>query len=525
MSMFEEAQRELYSGCTNFSTFSFLVKLMHVKVLNGWKNKSFDMLLQLLGETFPKLNAIPSSHYKAKKVLRELGLGYESIHACKNDCILFRNDHEDKDTCAMCKEPCYKVNEANKKKIPQKVLQYFLLKPRLKRLFLSKHTTKDMRWHKEKMVETDRILRYTADAESWKHFNPFGNMSNTYSMWPVLLVPYNLPLWKMTKPSYMIMSLLIPGPKAPGKEIDVYLHPLLNKLKELWDEGVETYDASIERVFRLHIAMMWIIHYFPSYGIVFGWSTKGYKACPILICYTGNHRFLHLKHSWRKNKSFNGKFDNKGPPRTFSGREILMKLDALSEVGDINWVKKLIFFELEYWSDLKLRHNMDVMHIEKNICDALVGTLLSLEGKLKDTIKARELHLSQSGDRVTKPHASYTITLEERHEFFHFLKSMKFPDGYAANISGNVNVNDGKLYGLKTHDCHVLLQRLLLVAIRKFLPKDICGTVVELCDFFKKITSRTLHVADLNKLGEDIVFILCKMEQIFPLTFLDIMVH
>ncbi|KAI3450391.1 hypothetical protein Pfo_007056 [Paulownia fortunei] len=497
MSMFEEAQRELYSGCTNFSAFSFLVKLMHVKVLNGWSNKSFDMLLQLLGEVFPKPNAIPSSHYEAKKMLRELGLGYESIHACKNDCILFWNDHEGKDTCPMCKELRYKVNEANKKKLPQKVLRYFPLKPRLKRLFLSKHMVKDMRLHKEKRVEIDGVLRYPTDAESWKEFdklhetfaddprirlglttddfNLFGNMSNAYSMWSVLLVSYNLPPWKMTKPSYMIMSLLIRGSKALGKEIDVYLRPLINELKE---------------VFRLHDVVMWTIHDFPAYGTVSGWSTKGYKACPVCledttsqglyskICYTGHRRFLHLKHSWRKNKSFN---------------------------------QKVIFFELEYWSDLKLKHNLDVMHIEKNICDAL-----------SDTIKARldmqdmgirsELHLSQSGDR-------------NECEFCHFLKSVKFPDGYAANISRNVNVNDGKLYGLKTDDCHVLLQRLLPVAIRKFLPKDICGTVVELCDFFKKLTSRTLHVADLNKMGEDIVFILCKMERIFPPAFFDIMVH
>ncbi|KAI3462194.1 hypothetical protein Pfo_018857 [Paulownia fortunei] len=402
-----------------------------------------------------------------------------------------------------------------------------------------------MRWHKEKMVETDGILRHPTDTKSWKEFNRlyetfvddprnirlglatddfnlFENMSNAYSIWPVLI--------------------------APGKEIDVYLHPLINKLKELWDEGVETYDASTKRVFRLYIIVMWTIHDFSLYGIVSGWSTKSYKVCPICledttsqnlrskICYTSYRWLLHLKHSWCKNKSINEKFENEGPPRTFSDHEILTKLDALPEVtfskhpaliekrkhsvGGMNWVKK---------------HNLDVMHIEKNICDALVSTLFSLEEKSKNTINARldmqdmgirsELHLSQSGDRVTKPHASYTFTLEEKCEFCYFLKFMKFPDGYAANISRNVNVNDEKLYGLKTYDCHVLLQRLLRVAIRKFLPKDICGTIVELCDFFKKLTSRTLHVADLNKMGKDIVFILCKMERIFPPAFFYIMVH
>jgi len=55
----------------------------------------------------------------------------------------------------------------------------------------------------------------------------------------------------------------------------------------------------------------------------------------------------------------------------------------------INWTKKSIFFELSYWSQLLLRHKLDVMHIEKNVCDNLLGTLLNIEGKTKDTTNAR----------------------------------------------------------------------------------------------------------------------------------------
>ena len=51
--------------------------------------------------------------------------------------------------------------------------------------------------------------------------------------------------------------------------------------------------------------------------------------------------------------------------------------------------KKSIFFELEYWSILLIRHNLDVMYIEKNVCDSLIGTLLNIPGKTKDGIKAR----------------------------------------------------------------------------------------------------------------------------------------
>ena len=64
-------------------------------------------------------------------------------------------------------------------------------------------------------------------------FNPFSNLSASYSMWPVMLVIYNVSLWKCMKESFIFMSLLILGPKISGNEIDVYLQSLINDLKEL----------------------------------------------------------------------------------------------------------------------------------------------------------------------------------------------------------------------------------------------------------------------------------------------------
>ncbi|CAL8997874.1 unnamed protein product, partial [Prunus brigantina] len=68
----------------------------------------------------------------------------------------------------------------------------------------------------------------------------------------------------------------------------------------------------------------------------------------------------------------------------------------------MNWTHKSMFFELPYWSKLKLRHNLDVMHVEKNVFDTLIGTILDIEGKTKDTIKAR-LDLERMGIRRVKP--------------------------------------------------------------------------------------------------------------------------
>ena len=105
-------------------------------------------------------------------------------------------------------------------------------------------------------------------------------MSTTHSTWPVTLVPYNLPPWLCMKRSSLILSLVIPGPTSPRIAIDVYLQSLVEELRELWDVGVEAYDASSKNVFQLRAALMWTIHDFPAYVDVSGWCTKGKTACP-----------------------------------------------------------------------------------------------------------------------------------------------------------------------------------------------------------------------------------------------------
>ena len=102
--LFNEVNKLLYPGCRKFSALTFLVKLMHVKVLNCWSDKSFDMLLQFLIDAFLEGSNIPKTYYDAKKMLRELGLGYNSIHACKYDCTLVWNENETLNKCPVCDE-------------------------------------------------------------------------------------------------------------------------------------------------------------------------------------------------------------------------------------------------------------------------------------------------------------------------------------------------------------------------------------------------------------------------------------
>ncbi|KAL4016879.1 hypothetical protein IC575_024541 [Cucumis melo] len=115
--LLNETCNELYPNRSEFLSSNFLVKLMHVKVLNGWSNKSFDMLLELLRASFPMCSTtIPSSFYEAKRKLHDLGLEYETIHACKYDCVLYWKEFAHLQHCPTCGKAKYKVHYNRGKK-------------------------------------------------------------------------------------------------------------------------------------------------------------------------------------------------------------------------------------------------------------------------------------------------------------------------------------------------------------------------------------------------------------------------
>ncbi|GJR05405.1 hypothetical protein Tco_0528389 [Tanacetum coccineum] len=121
----------------------------------------FNEMLEFFQNVFPTAKGykLPPSYYAIKKTFKMIGLGYESIHACVNDCFLFRGeDHKDKQFCPVCNTSRWKESNTPGKKVPK----------------------------------------------------------------------------KCTKHESSFMLTLILGPKSPGKDIDVYLRPLIDDLKDLW---------------------------------------------------------------------------------------------------------------------------------------------------------------------------------------------------------------------------------------------------------------------------------------------------
>ncbi|GJU39727.1 pyruvate kinase [Tanacetum coccineum] len=342
-----EFEEELYPGCDYVTRLNFIAKFTYFKVKGKLTDYIFNEMLEFFQHVFPTTKGykLPPSYYAIKKTFKTIGLGYRSIHACVNDCFLFRGDNiKDVHFCLVCKTSRWKDSNTPGKKVPKKVLRYFSIIPRLQRLYKSSHTAKEMTWH--------AIGKCTEPGLAADGFNPFGNLSQAYNMWPVILTTYNLPPCYCMKESSFMLTLLIPGPKSPGKDIDVYLRPLIDDLK-----------------------------------------------------------------------------------------------------------------------------------------------------------------------------AAYSFTPENRKKFCQFIKGVKLPDGFGSNFKHKVTDNDTNITGLKSHDFHIMMQRLLPYGLQQYLPDKVAKLIIELCSFFKQICSATLIEDDMLKAQSKVVDVLCNLELIYPPAFFDIMIH
>ncbi|TYK30539.1 hypothetical protein E5676_scaffold71G00030 [Cucumis melo var. makuwa] len=100
--LLNDTKKPLYEGCKKFTKLSTLVKLYNLKVRHGWSNISFSELLKALKDILPSPNDLPTSMYEAKKTLGALGMKYEKIHACPNDCCLYRKEYANAIVCFKC---------------------------------------------------------------------------------------------------------------------------------------------------------------------------------------------------------------------------------------------------------------------------------------------------------------------------------------------------------------------------------------------------------------------------------------
>ena len=273
----DAARQSVYVKCKgcpkHWSQLCFVIELLVLKAKYGWSDSSFYDLWTLLAWLLPKPNLMPENTYKAKKVIGPLTMGVERIHACPNHCILYTGkEFKDLDKCPKCGVSRYKNNEVftrqddpgpaigkkrkkgsrknvhpqdevqtclgideNQRRIPALVMCYLNPIDRLRRLFANPREAKLMRWWYER-AKDDENLAHPADGTQWKKFdemypefardprnvrfalstdgmNSFGDRSSTHSTWAVILTIYNLPTWLCQKQKYLLLCIMIQGPK------------------------------------------------------------------------------------------------------------------------------------------------------------------------------------------------------------------------------------------------------------------------------------------------------------------------
>ncbi|KAL6213505.1 hypothetical protein ACLB2K_012952 [Fragaria x ananassa] len=423
----EDGDQPLYNGCDHTTKMNFLVESFSWKAKHVVTDSCFGDFLELVKGLLPAENLVPLTTNDAKKTLSVLGMDYEKIHACPNDCILYRGDAVlvDAEECPSCGVSRWKLGRDNipKKNVPAKVLWYFPPIPRFKRFYQSPKTAKNLTWH-DWGRKKDKMMRHPADSPTWKlldskypelgndhrnlrlalssdGFNPHSMQNSLYSCWPVILVTYNLPPWLCMKRKFMMLTLLISGPKQPGNDIDVYLQPLIDDLKLLWNGVEEVYDA----------------------------------------------------------------------------------------------------FRGEYFKLKAVRLDMVAMGIRT------------------------ELKPDVSGKRTKLPLASWNCKLDEKKIVCGSFFGMKVPTGFSSNIRNLVSMEDLKLSKLKSHDCHVVMQVLLPVALRSVLEKPVRYAIIRFCLFFKAICAKEIDVSKLEQMQADLVVTVCQLEKYFPPSFFDVMIH
>ncbi|KAG7588661.1 hypothetical protein ISN44_As07g009810 [Arabidopsis suecica] len=566
--MLAAANTPLYDGCREGqSQLSLAARFMNNKVDYNLSESCMDGWAELFTEYLPEGNQATGSYYETETLMRKLGLPYHTYDVCIDNCMLFWKEDAKLGNCKFCGKPRYKESEG-RTRIPFSKMWYLPIGDRLKRMYQSEKTAASMRWHAEHESE-EGLMCHPSDAAEWKNFQQLHPSFAEEPRNPVILTPYNLPPDMCMKSEYLFLTILNSGPNHPRASLDVFLQPLIDELQDLWHNGVEAYDVSLDQNFNLKAVLLWTISDFPAYGMLSGWTTHGRLSCPICMedtnafwlqggrktCWFDCHRiFLPVNHSLRKYKThfLKGKGVKDYPPQSLTGEQILYERIRTAEppmTSDCggnghekkvdgygqwhNWHKESILWQLPYWVDLNLRHNLDVMHIEKNVLDNIIYTIMNVKDKSKETVRSRidvsrfcdrpELHVDDQGKA---PFPIWRLSAKAKKIILEWVKSeVKFPDGYVADLASCADINAGKFSGMKSHDSHVFMERLLPFVFAELLPRNVHLALSGLGAFFRDLSTRSLELSRVQNLKENIIMILCNLEKIFPPSFFDVMEH
>ncbi|KAL2251843.1 UNVERIFIED_CONTAM: hypothetical protein Sindi_2306600 [Sesamum indicum] len=222
------------------SQLTSIPKLVDIKVDGHFSERSYDRISKWANKILPPGHTLPRDYYSTKKLIKDLGLPVEKIDA-------------------YARHKPTRGRDPRRKKSLYAVIKYLPLTPLMQKLYSEKATAKHMTWHATHKTNEGSMC-HPSDAKAWKHFDltyldfpegprnvrlglciddfaPHDQYGGTYSSWPVIITPYNLPPGMCLSSQYVFLTMVIPGPSNLTRLIDVYLESLIEELLQLYTEN------------------------------------------------------------------------------------------------------------------------------------------------------------------------------------------------------------------------------------------------------------------------------------------------
>ncbi|KAL3683218.1 hypothetical protein R1sor_001240 [Riccia sorocarpa] len=228
--------------------------------------------------------------------------------------------------------------------------------------------------------------------------SPYGVKSFSHSTWPVVLMNYNVPPWLANKKGFLLLALIIQGPKKV-KNIDIYL----------W--------------FTLKGVLLWTMHDYPGYAQVSGFQASVYAACPTCGPALPVARSSHLSKQVYMSYSTYLPMDD---PLRGTGAE--RNNVAPPVPSDMNW------WEQRWRDDLMIQHLLDPMHIEVNVTKSLIKRIFGEKDGKPARLACEEFGVHpeawiqvSDGGIESLPPAPWILTTEERKIYKKRISEIRFP--------------------------------------------------------------------------------------------------
>ncbi|KAL0401572.1 UNVERIFIED_CONTAM: hypothetical protein Slati_4187100 [Sesamum latifolium] len=121
------------------------------------------------------------------------------------------------------------------------------------------------------------------------------------------------------------------------------------------------------------------------------------------------------------------------------------------------------------------------------MCLNIFNTVMDIKEKTKNNLNAQkdlkiicnrsELEVDERRSNVMLK-AIYILINDQKRRICEWISHFKFPDGYASNLASCVDMKELRMHGMKSHNCHVFMQKFIPIAFRKMLSEHVWSALI-----------------------------------------------